>query len=76
MLIPDITTLSPLLSEGDVDINADIFPLSFSKRTTSLNVSIVVSKDVISLPFILLTTTFNPLPSVSVLSNIAALPTL
>ena len=30
--MPDMTTLSPLLSGGDVDINADTFPLSFAQK--------------------------------------------
>ena len=34
VLNPEITTLSPLLSDGAVDIEADISPLSFLKNTT------------------------------------------
>ena len=75
VLKPDITTLSPSLNDGDVDIKADTSPSSLLTKTTLLNVFMVVSIEVISLPFTLSTVTLSPPPSVSVLSKIAELPT-
>ena len=75
VLKPDITTLSPSLNDGDVDIKADTSPSSLFTKTTLLNVLMVVSIEVISLPFTLSTVTLSPPPSVSVLSKIAELPT-
>ena len=76
VLNPDITTLSPLLSDGDVEINAEICSSSFSIKTTFSYVSIVVLIDVISFPKTLSTEALNPPPSVLVLSNITEFPTL
>ena len=76
MLNPDITTLSLLLRDGDVDIKADIPLLSFLTKTTFSKVSTVVLIDVMSLPFILSTETLNPPPWVPVLSNVAESPIL
>ena len=74
VLNPLITTRSPLFKEGAVDINADISrPWSWTKTTFS-KVSIVVSIEVISLPFNLLTETLKPPPSVPVLSKTADSP--
>ena len=71
-----MTTLSLSLSDGDVDIKADIPLLSFLTNTTFSWVSTVVWIDVISFPLILSTDTLKPPPCVSVLSNIADSPTL
>ena len=76
MLIPEIDTISPLLRDGEVDINAEKFPFLLLVNTTLLNVSVFVSIDVIFLPFNSLTDTLNPPPFVSVLSNSAVFPIL
>ena len=74
--MPEIDTISPLLRDGEVDINAEKFPFLFLVNTTLLNVSVFVSIDVIFLPFNSLTDTLNPPPLVLVLSNSAVFPIL
>ena len=74
--MPEIDTISPLLRDGEVDINAEKFPFLFLVNTTLLNVSVFVSIDVIFLPFNSLTDTLNPPPLVLVLSNSAVSPIL
>ena len=72
---PDIITRSLLLRVGAVDIKADTPSDSFLINTTFSYASTVVSIEVISFPSTLLTETLKPPPFVSVLSNVAALPT-
>ena len=74
--MPEIDTISPLLRDCEVDINAEKFPFLFLVNTTLLNVSVFVSIDVIFLPFNSLTDTLNPPPLVLVLSNSAVFPIL
>ena len=76
MLIPLRTTISLLLIVVVVDIKTDTPSFEFLNNTTSLKVSTLVSKDVISFPLILSTLTLSPPPCVSVLSKDATSPTL
>ena len=63
--MPEIDTISPLLRDGEVDINAEKFPFLFLVNTTLLNLVRVYSIVYIPNPTISETSALNPEPSVS-----------
>ena len=68
--------MSLVLNVCDVEIYPDIWFSLSQTKTTSSSVCTVVLTSTIALPIILLTVTSIPPPLVSVLSNIAAWPTV